>query len=195
MLPNAVRLRIRKEPTTVIQKLNPDIGSKLEDWYRYVDSSRPDGGLAAPKMPNSSGKAARGRRRFRFIPGSIEQLSGEKAAPAPKETREELLARLLDPVLTLDEAAQVLNVCSTTVRRYTNRGLLEHHRTIGNQRRFRLSHVLALLARMSDGNSSVTGAITGAGTLSGNTSALLAEFNAAKRIEALDAPSAAARNS
>lgn len=64
---------------------------------------------------------------------------------ARKETREELLARLLDPELTLEEAAQVLNVCPTTVRRYTNRGVLPHYRTIGNQRRFRLSQVLAFL--------------------------------------------------
>ncbi len=65
--------------------------------------------------------------------------------PVQKETREQLLSRLLDPVLTLEEAAQVLNVCPTTVRRYTNKGLLEHYRTTGNQRRFRLSHVLNFL--------------------------------------------------
>jgi len=65
--------------------------------------------------------------------------------PAQKESRDQLLARLLDPVLTLEEAAQVLNVCPTTVRRYTNKGLLQHYRTSGNQRRFRLSHVLNFL--------------------------------------------------
>ncbi len=62
-----------------------------------------------------------------------------------KETREELLQRLLDPMITLEEAARILNVCPTTVRRYTNRGLLKHFRTAGNQRRFRLSDVLAFL--------------------------------------------------
>lgn len=62
-----------------------------------------------------------------------------------KETREELIARLLDPPLTLEETARLLGVCPTTVRRYTNRGWLKHYRTPGNQRRFRLSAVLAFL--------------------------------------------------
>jgi excisionase family DNA binding protein len=62
-----------------------------------------------------------------------------------KETREDLIYRLLDPSLTLEEAARLLGVCPTTVRRYTNRGLLHHYRTPGNQRRFRLSDVLTFL--------------------------------------------------
>ncbi|MGB9588287.1 MAG: helix-turn-helix domain-containing protein [Armatimonadota bacterium] len=66
-----------------------------------------------------------------------------------KESREELLRRLLDPVLSLEDTARILNVCPTTVRRYTNRGLLKHFRTGGNQRRFRLSDVLAFLESRS----------------------------------------------
>jgi excisionase family DNA binding protein len=58
-----------------------------------------------------------------------------------RESREELVRRLLDPQLTLEEAARVLGVCPTTVRRYTNRGMLHCHRTPGNQRRFRMSDV------------------------------------------------------
>jgi len=61
------------------------------------------------------------------------------------ETREELLSRLLDPTLTLEETALMLNVCPTTVRRYTNRGILPHERSKGNQRRFKLSCVLAFM--------------------------------------------------
>lgn len=68
-----------------------------------------------------------------------------------RETREEFLERLLDPQLTLEDAARILNVCPTTVRRYTNKGLLKHHRTAGNQRRFRLSDVLAFLQSQSGG--------------------------------------------
>jgi excisionase family DNA binding protein len=64
-----------------------------------------------------------------------------------RETRSDLIRRLLDPELSLEEAARVLGVCPTTVRRYTNRGLLLHHRTPGNQRRFRLSHVLEFMER------------------------------------------------
>lgn len=62
-----------------------------------------------------------------------------------KETRGQLIQRLLDPIISLEEAARLLNVCPTTVRRYTNRGVLRHIRTAGNQRRFRLSDVLSFM--------------------------------------------------
>jgi excisionase family DNA binding protein len=67
-----------------------------------------------------------------------------------KETREELIQRLFDPPLTLEETARLLGVCPTTIRRYTNKGLLHHYRTPGNQRRFRLSDLLAFLERWGD---------------------------------------------
>jgi excisionase family DNA binding protein len=59
-----------------------------------------------------------------------------------KESREELIKRLLDPQLSLEETSRLLGVCPATVRRYTNRNWLNHHRTIGGQRRFRLSDVV-----------------------------------------------------
>lgn len=62
-----------------------------------------------------------------------------------RESREELVQRLLDPPLTLEDTARLLGVCPTTVRRYTNKGHLRHFRTSGNQRRFRLSDVLEFL--------------------------------------------------
>ncbi len=62
-----------------------------------------------------------------------------------RESREELIARLTDPVLSLEEVARLLGVCPATVRRYTNRGWLRHFRTEGNQRRFRLSDIVAFL--------------------------------------------------
>ncbi len=64
-----------------------------------------------------------------------------------KESREELVERLLDPTLTLSETAILLGVCPTTVRRYTKRGVLKCFRTPGNQRRFRLSDVLDFIER------------------------------------------------
>jgi excisionase family DNA binding protein len=67
-----------------------------------------------------------------------------------RESREELIGRLLDPQLTLEEAARILGVCPTTVRRYTNRGMLQCHRTPGNQRRFRMSDVLQFLEQYGD---------------------------------------------
>jgi excisionase family DNA binding protein len=66
-----------------------------------------------------------------------------------KESRIELIQRLLDPTLSLEETARLLNVCPTTVRRYTNRGLLRHQRTGGDQRRFKLSDVLTFLEAQS----------------------------------------------
>jgi excisionase family DNA binding protein len=59
-----------------------------------------------------------------------------------KESRQELIKRLLDPELSLEETSRLLGVCPATVRRYTNRGWLAHHRTIGGQRRFRLSDIV-----------------------------------------------------
>lgn len=59
-----------------------------------------------------------------------------------KESRQELIRRLLDPELSLEETSRLLGVCPATVRRYTNRGWLEHHRTSGGQRRFRLSNIV-----------------------------------------------------
>lgn len=59
-----------------------------------------------------------------------------------KESRQELIRRLLDPELTLEEVSRLLGVCPATVRRYTNRNWLDHHRTKGGQRRFRLTGVV-----------------------------------------------------
>lgn len=63
-----------------------------------------------------------------------------------KETRKDLVRRLLDPVLSLEETSRLLGVCPATVRRYTNRGWLDHHRTAGGQRRFRLSDIARFVA-------------------------------------------------
>lgn len=62
-----------------------------------------------------------------------------------RESRNDLIRRILDPELNLEEAARLLGVCPATVRRYTNRGWLSHHRTEGGQRRFRLSNIIAFV--------------------------------------------------
>jgi excisionase family DNA binding protein len=64
-----------------------------------------------------------------------------------RESREELIRRLLDPRLTLEETSRLLGVCPATVRRYTNRKWLDHHRTQGGQRRFRLSDVVKFVEK------------------------------------------------
>jgi excisionase family DNA binding protein len=61
--------------------------------------------------------------------------------------RQKLIASLLNPNVTLDEAAVLLGVSSATVRRYTTKGILPYQRTVGQQRRFRLSDVLTFLER------------------------------------------------
>ncbi|NSW54745.1 MAG: helix-turn-helix domain-containing protein [Armatimonadetes bacterium] len=87
------------------------------------------------------------------LPLDIEarQEVSEKAASSPRERRDELVQRLLDPTLNLHEAAVLLGVCRTTVRRYTDRGLLRCFRTPGNQRRFNLSDILDFMERQQRG--------------------------------------------
>ena len=98
------------------------------------------------------GRAAEGRVLCRGTAPLARDRGGHRAVRARgrrsgrrTETRQELLSRLLDPTLTLDETARMLDVCPTTVRRYTNRGILAHERSRGNQRRFKLSCVLAFM--------------------------------------------------
>ena len=77
--------------------------------------------------------------------------------------RQLLLEKLLNPELTLEETAHLLKVCPTTVRRYTNQGVLKHHRKglegvveteadsfKTKQRRFRLLDVLEFLDSQSN---------------------------------------------
>lgn len=88
------------------------------------------------------------------VPHHLQTLFGSESEEVAqhsyktfRETRGELIQRLLDPTISLEEAARVLDVCPTTVRRYTNRGVLPHFRTAGNQRRFRLSDVLSFMEK------------------------------------------------
>lgn len=84
------------------------------------------------------------------LPRSIEFLCGfyDDSVTANyyrgefKESRKDLIRRLLDPELSLEETSRLLGVCPATVRRYTNREWLKHHRTAGGQRRFRLSNIV-----------------------------------------------------
>ncbi len=83
------------------------------------------------------------QRRLPLDIDTTQEDSGPRTRA--KQTRDELVERLLDPVLTLQETATLLDVCPTTVRRYTNRGVLNCFRTPGNQRRFRLSDVISFM--------------------------------------------------
>lgn len=90
---------------------------------------------AVPKCP-----AATSPERIEGVQAEVPLRRGRR--PRKEESREDLLRRLVDPTLTLEETARILEVCPTTVRRYTNRGILSHERSAGNQRRFKLSSVL-----------------------------------------------------
>jgi hypothetical protein len=76
-------------------------------------------------------------------PSADAKPPGKRVRSKP-ETRAQLLDRLINPTISLHEASIILDVCTATVRRYTDMGLLPHQRTEGGQRRFRLRDVLAL---------------------------------------------------
>ena len=85
--------------------------------------------------------------------GSVSEhqvMTRQRLTRKSKVEREELIEKLLDPVISLDEAATLIGVCKTTVRRYTNRGELECLRTPGQQRRFKLSQVLEFVKKRED---------------------------------------------
>lgn len=95
---------------------------------------------------------AEAEEKFGRLPRQLQSLlesAGDEVAQHSyktfRESRASLIQRFLDPPITLEEAARILNVCPTTVRRYTNRGILRHYRTAGNQRRFKLSEVLTFM--------------------------------------------------
>lgn len=99
---------------------------------------------------NLQGRLQALQGRQRQLPMEVGATDGKPARAERRgasETREDLVRRLLDPTLTLREAALLLDVCPTTVRRYTDRGVLSCYRTAGNQRRFRLTDVLDFIER------------------------------------------------
>ncbi|MBD61962.1 hypothetical protein CL645_03785 [bacterium] len=59
--------------------------------------------------------------------------------------RKKLIIDLLNPELTMQQAALLLGVSHTTIRRDTEAGILRCHRTAGNQRRFKLLDLLAYM--------------------------------------------------
>ena len=106
--------------------------------------------LIPPLPPQHPSTDAEGAELWEGLPRHIQILASmapEAITPSRtfEETRDQLIGRLLDPILTLEETAKLLDVCPATVRRYANRGHLSHHRTLGQQRRFKLSDVMVFL--------------------------------------------------
>jgi len=114
----------------------------LRDWYSYLERTARSAAVPsetvlqpAASSPATAPDVAPHDRRGRGRPGRRPLT----------ETREEIVQRVLDPELTLHEAAALLNVSKATVRRYTDQGKLICSRTRGGQRRFKLSDVLTVL--------------------------------------------------
>ncbi len=132
-----------------------DAGPPSEARGIVSSSAVPESHSARGPSPDVEGPVARAvalRRRIRgmvqqsTLPMELGPLERRRGGRRPiTETREETIRRLLDPELTLHEAAAVLNLSKATVRRYTDRGKLVCLRTDGGQRRFHLSVLLAFL--------------------------------------------------
>lgn len=126
----------------------PEIESIVEEFTVPVSKPKPE-----PRSARRLESARSLQEKWDRMPHHLQTLFGvstseevaQNSYKAFRESRSELIQRLLDPQISLEEAARVLNVCPTTVRRYTNRGVLKHYRTAGNQRRFRLSDVLTFM--------------------------------------------------
>ncbi|MBC8140058.1 MAG: helix-turn-helix domain-containing protein [Armatimonadetes bacterium] len=146
---------ITAAPTPIAPEYLPPLVEAAEPTEVADATARPRRARTDPAEEISDGDAA---ALWKRLPRHIQLLVGmtpdTKEEPAQKyysrgfkESRQQLIERLLDPTMTLEDTARVLGVCPTTVRRYTNRGVLPHYRTLGQQRRFRLSDVLAFLEK------------------------------------------------
>lgn len=128
-----------------------DAESTLTDREAVLSSLQEELDRAGASMKD---RLSQLQARQKQLPMDVEEAETREEAGGSRkatETRQELVQRLLDPVLTLREAALLIDVCPTTVRRYTNRGLLNCFRTPGNQRRFHLSDILEFLERRERG--------------------------------------------
>jgi len=148
----------------------------LRDWYSYLersvkDAKPPSDSRAFPTAPQQPPASARlpalprepaspPLRQRTPRPIELQQplpmdlgaarLARRAGRPPLTESRDAIIRRLLDPDLTLHEAAAILNLSKATLRRYTDQGKLMCQRTGGGQRRFKLSDVLALLEQRGE---------------------------------------------
>lgn len=143
--PNGVRYILRHGITVAVPIEAGDSAAGLNGKLEMadVDGVQKDTGESSDALWN---RLPHHIQLLASIPEPIEEeVAAKYYTRGFKETRQQLIERLLNPTLTLEETARVLGVCPATVRRYTNRGILPHHRTVGQQRRFRLSDVLIFL--------------------------------------------------
>ncbi len=136
----------------------------LREWYRYLDQqarlverlysgrklqARIEGPAVPPRRPDIPApppeRTAAKETAARPVPSS-------PGRPRLERNRRQVLHRLLDPEVTLHEAALLLSVSKSTLRRYTDSGRLPSFRSPGGQRRFHLSELLAFVEETRAGD-------------------------------------------
>lgn len=139
----------------------------LREWYRYLDQQarlverlysgraplgRAEVPVAPPRRSDAPLPSREGPVAAKDVASRRDQPS--KMRPAPphspgrprlERSRQQVLHRLLDPEVTLHEAALLLNISKSTLRRYTDSDRLPSFRSPGGQRRFHLSELLAFV--------------------------------------------------
>lgn len=110
-----------------------------------VDARKSFFETARAVLPQPPGRSRQHRVRLPIDLGVPARPRRKPGRPPLTESREEIIRRVLDPELTLHETSALLNLSKATVRRYTDQGRLHCTRTVGGQRRFQLSEVLAFL--------------------------------------------------
>lgn len=105
---------------------------------------QPQAGLARPVADTQT--TARPREQQPRPPARVEgPPPAAPQFPQRQTSREEIIERLVNPTISLEEAAKIMGVCKATVRRYTAMGILPHYRTPGNQRRFKLNDIILFI--------------------------------------------------
>jgi len=141
---------VQTEPERVAAPVKPAV-EKSPSYVKPVPVVEPDSQKHKKKKGRKKKDEANDGELELF--GSVSEhqvMTRQRLTRKNKVEREELIEKLLDPVISLDEAATLIGVCKTTVRRYTNRGELECLRTPGQQRRFKLSQVLEFVKKRED---------------------------------------------
>jgi excisionase family DNA binding protein len=117
-------------------------GGKIRQGVLELEA---DSASIPPEVPETYEDAL---RLWQAVPRHIQilvhQMNGRlvDSAPTTDPTRDQTIIKILDNEISLDEAAQLLDVCDATVRRMTKAGTLVHRRTVGKHRRFRVSDVM-----------------------------------------------------
>lgn len=137
--------------------------SEVTEPPESLSSEQVETAVETPPAPPAEEEKPKSRRRGRkkkaetdelaLFAGDVSEhqaINRKRLAKRSRMEREELIEKLLDPVISLEEAATLIGVCKTTVRRYTNKGELDCLRTPGQQRRFRLSHVLEFVKKREE---------------------------------------------